>query len=276
METNQIQLVTAFFDINRHKVDGRKNSEYAKQLVVLLKEFPSTLLITDRKSFESLNLHHRHHLITTRDSLWPFSMRDEVARILSNFEPGKAKDITHRLPDYSLVNISKLPLMLLALERTGATTAVWLDAGISRFFPPGKSTEVQLLNKVRELNEMGFESGFEIETTGNISLFTGRLRNAQPGSCRRIVSGTSFFATKAYLKALELEARLEIERWFQSNTWDNDQVLLRRIIPKMRHKTFFHRQRGEPASILRWLLSPTDVSSEELAFSKRISKKIGN
>lgn len=271
MDKTKINLVTAFFDINRKKVDGRTTEEYSTQLRTLLDCFPSTTLITDPISLAQLEIDHANIIYAEKEHLWPFDYRDPVKEIISGLRYRESSDITHKLPDYSLINISKLPMLKLALERLGGSTAVWLDAGLSRFFSAPQAIQQVLVQSINELATQGFEAGFEIETRGNTSMISRRIRNATPGSCRRIVSGSMFFASGAYLSELEYQAKVEMKDWIAGGLWDNDQVLLRRIIPRIEMNAFFHRQVGKPGSLLRRLMIQDPVSRSELQFSHHVA-----
>lgn len=272
MSKQDIRLVTAFFDISRTEIDGRTNEEYASQIRVLLNSFPSAILVTDTDSYEKIKVHHKNVLIIERVGLWPFQFRKEVNGILSGPRYQESRDITHKLPEYSLVNISKIPILRLVLEKFGGSSAVWLDAGVSRFFSAPQEAEHKLLESLNALSSLGFEAGFEIETRGNTSLVKRRIANATPGSCRRVVSGTTFFASGGYLTKLEHHAVIEMREWLVGGVWDNDQVLLRRVVPRIKQKTFYHRQEGPPASMLRRLLEQRSLSASEFSFSEYVGR----
>jgi hypothetical protein len=159
-----------------------------------------------------------------------FGLHSKLSVVLETFAPKAAADITFRLPEYGLVQLAKFELAEKVIEITNTDSVLWVDAGISRFIP-----ETHNMNSFQEFSRFLLKSSydyfFEIDTRRNWNPLKIKLSRPDVGSSRRVVAGWSFWIRSNKIEALSLSAFDYAKNWVEAGVWDNEQILLRYLLP---------------------------------------------
>ena len=141
---NDVTIVSALFNIERDRMDGRDWDEYLKWFDVTLQlQCPMVLFITE--DIKELVEEKRKGLPTeiivqSVDDIPYYHLKDQIQEILDSSEykekmadPGRI-ECKHAM--YSVIQYSKFPWVKKAIELNphNSTHFFWLDAGGSRFF----------------------------------------------------------------------------------------------------------------------------------------------
>lgn len=224
-------VYTALYNLEREKIDSRSFHEYLCWLRETIKLFP------DMTVFHGGELDHvtilncklvRKPLL----ELETFGYRLKVDQILKDFLPKSPDDITFRLSDYALLQFAKFELA--ADIAKGSEAVIWVDAGISRFVE-----KIDYRRFTRSINyelQHGSDYVFEVDVKNNFKLTAWAIQDAEVGSCRRVISGGSFLVRSGTLPILQQRIFEGIKDWTNKGIWDNEQVMLRRILPSISGK----------------------------------------
>jgi hypothetical protein len=252
------QVYTSLFNIGRDKIDGRSIFQYQDWLRKTLDIFPDMLIFHDGSCAE-MEIPNQNLKFLDKANLRAFSFQKQLVDTLKIFNPSASKDITFRLPEYSLVQFSKFELGIMASEFKSAQSVLWVDAGISRFLDSHLKSKTQTYLKFRQqtnkLNKFPINMVLELDILNNLSLKELRLSKSDVGSCRRVISGTSFWIKSNYLLELNELIFDEIANWLNLKIWDNEQVLLRKILPKLSRLKFVPQFFEETGGVAREMLN---------------------
>lgn len=223
------QTYTGLFDIGRSDIDGRNLEQYRTWLKSTIERFPNLIVYHDGSCDDLLGL-DCHFQRVAKESLKIFRHESTVRAILEEFHPTSPNDITFKLPEYSLVQFAKFELGSKVIEDFDARSILWVDAGISRFV-----NEPLVQNRLNESADLmfkyGIDAAFEIDLRNNFNLKRWSISNSEIGSCRRVISGTSFWMNSRVLQDFNRQVDAELENWLSAKVWDNEQVLLRSLLP---------------------------------------------
>ena len=252
------QVYTSLFNIEREKVDGRSIIQYQEWLRKTLDIFPSILVFHDG-TCSDMNLPTQNLILVDKKNLEAFSYREKVIELLKVFKPIAPQDVTFNLPDYSLVQFSKFELALMAHRHSNAQSVLWVDAGISRFLhsprKSSKKTFYRFEKQSKKLLEHQISMVLEIDIFNNFIIKELKLAQSEIGSCRRVISGTSFWMNSQYLSELNTIISREIRNWLNLGIWDNEQVLLRNVISKLSNIKFVPQIFAETGGVARKMLN---------------------
>jgi hypothetical protein len=223
------QAYTALFDVGRENVDGRSIAEYKVWLSKTCKLFPDIIVFHDG-CLDSIENSDGHFVRLDLGSLRTFSLLPKLSAVLETFTPKAAADITFRLPEYGLVQLAKFELAEKVFEMTNTDSVLWVDAGISRFVPvPLNVNNIQDFS--RFLLKSHFDYFFEIDTRRNWNPLKMKLNRPGVGTSRRIVAGGSFWVRSRNIDALSTSIFNYAKSWVEAGIWDNEQILLRYLLP---------------------------------------------
>jgi hypothetical protein len=222
----KVQAYTALFDIGRGSVDGRTLQEYKDWLTKTLLIFPDIIVFHDGSL--SNNGFDERFMFIDKNSLNIYQHYNKILTVLKNFKPKSYNDITYRLPEYGLVQFSKFELGKIAANISNSSSVIWVDAGISRFLN-NLTSSYNLQNQAQLLLNENIDLVLEIDLRKNIDFKKFKISTSEAGTCRRIVSGTSFWVETNYLNSLCIQISDRIEDWLQMGLWDNEQVMLRNL-----------------------------------------------
>jgi len=220
-------VYTGLFDIGREQIDGRKFEEYQKWLVKTISIFPGIYVFHDGNLDDLSRLNCNLIKIKFSD-LKIFSKYQLVANLLKTFMPESPSDITFKTPLYSLVQYSKFELANQLRAVTKFDSVLWVDAGISRFI---NSIDNNLLDSnLNKLISKGKVAAFEIDLRRNLDFKSMSIKNAKVGTCRRVISGTSFWMHDSIIDKMNDLIYAKFDEWFNLGVWDNEQVLIRILL----------------------------------------------
>jgi len=257
------QPVTALFDINREVIDGRTIDDYKIWLQKTVKNFPNTLIFHDGVC-DDLEHEFRNLIRINPNELWIFNHKDKISEIIANFNPVSKNDITYLNPLYSLVQFSKFELLKIAKESFSAESYLWIDAGISRFLQFVNNENLIDVNST-EFLQNGTRFAFEIDLKNNLDLSNFEIKKSMPGTCKRVISGTSFWVEGNSVDPIWDLIRKGVNNWLTYECWDNEQVMLRQILPSIPNVEY----------IIQWN-SPTGSVAREMLTKKMKTKKFRN
>ena len=181
-------------------------------------------------------------------------------------------DITFKLPKYALMQIAKFELGVEATSITASESVLWVDAGISRFLRMAHSSGQVSLFAERLLGS-STDFYFEVDTRRNIDFLRIRLRKHPLGTSKRVIAGGSFWIKGSQVEELNNAVLKCARRWLDEGVWDNEQLILREVIPTMKANFRFIRKGGRdtgqvarsmlendwsdntfPSGIINWLM----------------------
>jgi hypothetical protein len=253
--------VTALFDIGRDRVDGRTLKDYLSWLATTLSIIPNLIVFHDG-SADSIAT--QRFLKVEKEDLKYFKLQSQVSNILKKYAT-ISQDISLQLPEYSLVQFSKFELMRKAIDETGAQSALWVDAGISRFLENRISGQKFTSSNISSLILHKFHACFEIDVKRNFNLSHFSIDNSKPTTSHRVVSGTSFWLTSSALSEITWHLDSLLGNWLEQEIWDNEQVAIRNILPFLQSKSLYLNQgRQETGTVARFL------NSKKVTFYVRI------
>lgn len=263
MNAYSLNLVyTGLFDIGRDRFDGRSFNQYKKWLTDTINLFPGINIFHDGSLNDFSNLDC--NLISVQLSeLTTFSYHNNVFKILQNFQPVSKYDITFQTPLYSLIQFSKFELASKLKVMTNCNSALWVDAGISRFV---NSIDYGLLKKnMDKLIKKKKVAAFEIDLKRNLNLKQLSIKNPRVGTCKRVISGASFWMNANFIDDINRLINIKIDDWISKNIWDNEQIMLRILLGENQFNIEYIRQKQNPPGSVARNLGSTHTSNNEFA-----------
>ena len=245
----RVKVVSALYDIGRDNFDGRSIREYKDWLKKTSQTFPGLIVFHDgilsSKEFPDCQL----KLVAFRE-LITFENRDRLQEVLNTYKPACPNDITFKLIDYSLLQHAKIEFLV--RESQDAESLLWVDAGISRFV--SKCNLNTLGGSIQDLLSRNVDLVLEVDIRNNIELRHLAIRQAVVGSCTKVISGGAFWVNAKALSTFFDGYQLMLEHWLANEVWDNDQVLIRNMLPIKSLNTLLVPQiSGIPGSVVRSL-----------------------
>ena len=266
----KVQVYTSLFDIGRDRVDNRSMEHYQNWLLATIKLFPGIIVFHDG-SCDGLVVEDSHFIKVEKKNLEFFKFLPDVNQIFKKFIPQSPNDVTFKLPEYSLVQYSKFDLALNALEISDAESVLWVDAGISRFIESINSNLLEI--NVGKLLSQGYDFMFEINLRKNLDFKKFKINSPLPGSCGRVISGTSFWIHRNSARRLMHEIKDLLYTWKSNFIWDNEQVALRTLFElpiNLNLSHFVLQNQSNTGSVARKL------GNKNLNTKKNIDKLIRN
>lgn len=252
MQTNKIAqpiVYTALFDLKRDDIDGRSIADYKSWLIRTCALFPGLTVFHDG-CCDDLRMEDVKFIRITPSDLKFFQLLEPVSNLLHSFLPESPSDVTFQLPTYSLMQFSKFELGCLLLKDTDSGSVLWVDAGISRFFNT-QQQEKKLKESFFPIFDE-FDLLLEIDLRRNFDFLRMRIKKSRIGSCRRVISGTSFWANSKAIREIYDKSIITTNEWIAKGVWDNEQVMLRSIFTTFNLRTAFVVQgKEETGSVAR-------------------------
>jgi hypothetical protein len=270
---NDCQPYTALFDIGRSNIHGRSVNNYLEWLKKTIEIFPNLLVFHDG-SCDLIDFRNVNLIKISKDELETFGLRERVVQILNSFKPISPGDITFKLVDYSLVQYAKFELAEKALEISQSSSILWVDAGISRFISSEEKSRFN--SNVTKLLNTKTRMVLEIDLRNNFQLQNLTIQPSIVGSCRRVISGTSFWINSDFTLELNYLIKAKLQDWIEAGVWDNEQVLLRNISPLKENILYIPQIYQRTGSVARKILTQDLVSRPWLNHIIEISLERGN
>jgi hypothetical protein len=251
---NSCQSYTALFDLGREAIDGRTFQNYIDWLRGTSELFPGLIVFHDGQ-LEDLNIENAKLIRIDRASLRSFSLLSDLKKVMIDFVPHAFNDITFQLPEYGLIQLSKFELGCRVFDLTGADSVLWVDAGISRFLE-AKTRENKVDNFSSFLLDNDYKYFLEIDTRKNFDFLRLRIKRNKIGTSKRVVAGGAFWVSSKEIESLSNLAMKCAEQWLEIGIWDNEQMILREVLPNLEGKALFYRKgREETGCVARIMLT---------------------
>lgn len=225
-----VRYVTALYDLNRAKDDGRTIQEYKKWLHQTLCQFPNTLVFHDssldfdfRNNFPSVMFHELH-----LTSLPLYLLKDDIRKISDRFSYTENRDLVYKNIDYGIVINSKFEFLRLASELVGEDNFLWIDAGISRFFSQSLPLGSFDASNLGDLSLL-----FDLRNFLRRCIFAKsvRLTSVAPmGSSQRIIGAVTMFVNRREVGSAANKYFALVRENIHMGFWDTEQIFLSRYI----------------------------------------------
>jgi len=252
-QRNVCQPYTALFNLNREVIDGRSILDYVVWLRKTCLLFPDLLIFHDG-CLDNFEFPNSNLVRVSTESLQAFKLYDRVEDVIGRFSSDSMNDITFKLPRYALMQIAKFELGVEATSITASESVLWVDAGISRFLRMAHSSgQVSLF--AEQLLASSTDFYFEVDTRRNIDFLRIRLKQHPLGTSKRVIAGGSFWIKGSQVEELNNAVLNCARRWLDEGVWDNEQLILREVIPTMKANfRFIRKGRRDTAQVARSML----------------------
>ena len=268
MET-KLKIYTSLFDIGRDKADGRSIAIYKDWLEKTVRIFPG-MTIYHNGVFKDFNVDAQLIHLELEDLKF-YRMLSNVTRVIKNMKIQAKNDITFSLPAYSLIQLSKFEIANSLWDVNRGTSLLWVDAGISRFIKKSSITLDNVYQSGNSLESAGYDGCFEIDLHRNINYANLRIHKSKFGTCRRVISGTSFWLNSSSINKIYEDLYSYCLEILDQNLWDNEQIILRNLFPKTRYNLNYRIQKKQDTgSVAR------DMGSESFKLNHKVSLIINN
>lgn len=244
-----VTVYTALYNLDRASIDSRLFSSYVQWLKSTIEFFPGIIVFHDG-ALDCYDLQNCILVNKPLEELETFQLLGKVDSVLKTFKPSAPQDITFRLNSYALLQYAKFEFARLIDNPN--ESVMWVDAGISRFVD---TLDLQALNSSAEiLIRDNVDVLFEIDVRNNLNLKSFSISDSRIGTCQRVISGGAFWIRKSYLDVICTEIDVTMHKWLAVGIWDNEQVMLRKILPTLSGKILYVPQlRGIPGCVPRSL-----------------------
>jgi hypothetical protein len=270
---NACLVYTSLFDLSREKADGRTIAQYLEWLTKTARLFPNLVVFHDG-SCDKIEIPEARFIKVDRSKLVTFSLTKSVTELLKTYKPIAQSDITFKIPEYALIQFAKFELGHRLLHQFKSDSILWVDAGISRFIDIREEKfHSNFSNLSERLAKEGYGLAFEIDLKRNISFPTFKVKEAPVGSCRRIISGTSFWIHRKAIDVLWDDVITYLNLIIAKHEWDNEQVYLRDYSSRSKIKSaYFIQSKNKTGTLARIFLGERPIIP--LRFSGFISDRL--
>jgi hypothetical protein len=255
MNSHQTSIVTAMYNIGREKIDGRSISKYKSWLYKTIETLLDPIVLHLDSS-----LNWKSEILKIRGSVGPINIietkicdipmwkyKHDVEKIL-NSDSFKSiqkykNDITNLLPEYTLIQYSKLGWLEDAQNRNtfNSSQYVWIDGGFSRFY----DTNSQYKCTRTSCNS------FSIQADHTITKIPSLSYDNYIGSNERIFHGGLWVVSAKIITDVKKEViRIWETEMIEKNRIDNEQIAIG-LAFKNKSELFnvIYSRNGDPESI---------------------------
>ena len=226
------QPVTCLYSIGRDKVDGRNKNEYLRYLSALLKQYPHTIVFHDGSAKQLIKGNSLAVFVEIDLSDLPLhKYEEEIKKILERKNSKKSGgDLVFKLLDYGIIINSKTFFLDQASHISGKDFLVWIDAGISRFFPDFDLSalvpnQIQLDNKYDYIFQIDIKNWFR-----NYKFFSIPYNWIRIGSSQRVLSGGIFVCRRRVAGDLNKKFFDAVTNSIVTSKWDTEQIFFFKIM----------------------------------------------
>ncbi len=189
-------VYTALFDIDRGNSDGRDIAVYKSWLKQTAALFESIVIFHDG-CLDNFSIENSHKIRVNPSKLYMFSYENYVQGVIEKGNVVSKNDITFKNAKYSLVQYAKFELAIEAMEIAEAKSALWVDAGISRFIK-NFSSDDRIQRSAYALLQGAYAMRLEVDLRKNVRFPSLTLASSPVGTCKRVISGSSFWISHNY------------------------------------------------------------------------------
>ncbi len=248
-------------------------AQYVDWLGKTAQIFPGLIVFHDG-SCDELDLPGTEFIKIEKSDLKSFDYLFPLIELLKDFKPIAARDVTFTLPQYALMQFAKFELASKLVKQRNCDSILWVDAGISRFI---KKTKFSFSPKhpvfMQHLLRIEYQFAFEIDLRRNLTFPKFKVRIPEIGSCRRIISGTSFWMRRDGVSIIWSDVQDHLQSMIKVGVWDNEQVYLREFLGRTNHKVAFVLQsKSSTGTLARVFLG--EQTRMPIRFSRILSKML--
>lgn len=234
-----VSLVTALFDINREKVDGRRLDDYLTWFEKTLQINCNMFIYTEAKFVDFIQLKRpkcllKHNTvigIIDLQDIYYYKYYDKIYDILNNEEyKSKITDpkrIECILPEYNIIQYSKFDFLKKSIMNNyfKSDFFFWIDAGISRFF-----FDLNILNRYPTKNSLDFikKSKFIIQKRQDLEVYN--IDETLLWKSENLLKGTMFGGSGNYINIISDKIeQVFVNEMLANNVVNNEQIALAQV-----------------------------------------------
>jgi hypothetical protein len=277
-ELATVQVVTGIFEIGREKIDGRSSNFYLEKIQYLLNVYPNAIVFHNLPENEVLEIKNKYRscqIVSVKLNELPlFNYRDQIKHAVSIIKKTSAtKDLVFSSIDYGIVVNSKPYLMLKAAELHQSEFTLWVDAGISRFYPRNQVPDIKFHKDFIPQKYIGMVDFDARNFIRNINILKMPKHWISYGSSTRIISAGAILLRTNVINEFLFKFMQNLLKNLDNNLWDTEQISILKVL---RNFQFLYLIIGKkiPVSILRVFNNNIVYKYRILLFSWMINKII--
>ncbi len=261
IESKQIQIVTALFDIKRESHDGRSVDEYLNYLGEILTKFSDVIVFHDCIPPSYIERYPKANFCYLEISELPlFANLKDIKKVNERYSNYPEADLVNKSDYYGIVINSKIHLLALATKISQSPYLLWIDAGISRFnlgkFPSEPKTGFSKFSKYQAVFQIDIRNWIR-----NFKMFKTPNHWILPGSSSRIIGGGIFLLSREFVPELDEVLKKYILGNLRRGIWDTEQVNLFFVLASYR-VLYIIQKKNDLTSILNNIFNPNKNSTQ--------------
>jgi hypothetical protein len=261
--SKQIQIVTALFDIQREKHDGRTVNEYLIYLEDILIRFSDVVVFHDCIPQSYIERYPKANFCYLEMSELPlFENLKEIKKVNERYSSCPEADLVNKSDYYGIVINSKIHLLALASKISKSPYLLWIDAGISRFnFGKFPSIPKMGLSKFSK-----YQAVFQIDLRNwirSFKVFKSPSNWILPGSSSRVIGAGIFLLSREFIPELDRTFMKYVLGNLRKGIWDTEQVNLFFVLANYR-VLYIIQKKNNLTSILDDILSPNRIKWQSI------------
>lgn len=261
IQSKQIQIVTALFDIKRESHDGRSVDEYLNYLGDILTKFSDVIVFHDCIPLSYIERYPKANFCYLEISELPlFANLKDIKKVNERYSNYPEADLVNKSDYYGIVINSKIYLLGLAGKISQSSYLLWIDAGISRFnlgkFPSVPKTDFSKFSKYQAVFQIDIRNWMR-----NFKILKSPRNWISPGSSSRIIGGGIFLLSREFVPELDNVLKKYILGNLRRGIWDTEQVNLFFVLASYR-VLYIIQKKNDLTSILDNILSPNKIKGQ--------------
>lgn len=261
IESKQIQIVTALFDIKRESYDGRSVDEYLNYLEDILTKFSDVIVFHDCIPPSYIERYPKANFCYLEISDLPlFANLKDIKKVNERYSNYPKADLVNKSDYYGIVINSKIYLLGLAGKISQSPYLLWIDAGISRFnlgkFPSVPKTDLSKFSKYQAVFQIDIRNWMR-----NFKILKSPRNWISPGSSCRIIGSGIFLLSREFVPELDNVLKKYILGNLRRGIWDTEQVNLFFVLATYR-VLYIIQKKNDLTSILDNIFSPNKIKGQ--------------
>jgi hypothetical protein len=269
-ESEQIQIVTALFDIQRESHDGRSVAEYLNYLGDILNKYSYVIVFHDCIPQSYIESYPETNFCYLEISDLPlFANLKDIKEVNEKYSNCPEADLVNKSDHYGIVINSKIHLLALAGKISESPYLLWIDAGISRFnlgkFPSVPKKDFSKFSKYQAVFQIDIRNWLR-----NFRVFKSPSNWISPGSSTRVIGSGIFLLSREFVPELDKVLMKYVLENLRLGIWDTEQVNLFFVLASYRI-LYIIQKKNDLTLILDNIFSPNKVTAHSI-YSKIIRR----
>lgn len=261
IESKQIQIVTALFDIKRESHDGRSVDEYLNYLGDILTKFSDVIVFHDCIPQSYIETYPKANFCYLEISELPlFANLKDIKKVNERYSIYPEADLVNKSDYYGIVINSKIYLLGLAGKISQSPYLLWIDAGISRFnlgkFLSVPKTDFSKFSKYQAVFQIDIRNWIR-----NFKILKSPRNWISPGSSSRIIGAGIFLLSREFVPELDKVLKRYILGNLRRGIWDTEQMNLFFVLGSYR-VLYIIQKKNDLTSILDNIFSPNKIKGQ--------------